>query len=335
MKNKSLMCSNCRTAARSLLLGIGLLAAVAASAQNYVTNPDFEDPLGPDNWTIVYTAVLNGGANGSTNCGPLDFLVAGRTTMAHRDVHFGSWDGFPTTWSKFGGHFAPNHTWMMHAYFDQVVKGLKPGSNYTVSAWMTLYSDNDNDLTKCYLFLETLGGPGRNVPHTNPTYPVNVLRTPMDGTLDNWRQYSITTPASTNGEIEVQLHFNKIGGGSATTWPWRHQHGFFDHVSVVEAGQTDFQTPYNIVSCIRTNLDFTLTWQTVMNNSYRIQCSKNPSDPASWSYVAWSPYLDTNLYAPGATLTFKTNLANLFSYDPSFNLGAPMFFRIHAQNYQP
>ena len=97
------------------LLGLLLLTWASASAQNFLKNPDFEQPLGPDNWTVVYTGVptSDGGVNAPTNCGPNDFMVAGRTTIAHKDLVPGTWDGEPYYWSKFGGHFAPNHTWMM------------------------------------------------------------------------------------------------------------------------------------------------------------------------------------------------------------------------------
>lgn len=332
MKNKVLLFSHCRAVLRAWLLGIGLLAAASATAQNFVKNPDFELPLGPDNWTVEYAPVFGGGANQPTNCGPFDFLVAGRTTIAHKDVNPGTWDGEDRTgtnyWSKFGGHFAPNHTWMMHGYFKQVVKGLTPGGYYEISAWMGFFGGNDSYLSKCNIYLEALGLLGSK---TTPYPSANV--TNVQNNPGGWWRYAVTNRATTAGEIEVRLHFNKFG--TTSTWEYRNFNAFYDHVAVVPLGQSEYAPAYQILSCTRSNLDLTLTWQSVMNNSYRIQYTTNLFDPWSWAFVKWSPKLDTNLYATGATYTFKTNLACLFSYDPAFDSGAPLFFRISERSYRP
>src|SRR5690242_1192359 len=108
----------------------GLL--LPAHSQNLIKNGDFEEPLGPDNWTVAYTNVLNSGvANPPSGCGPEDFMVQDRTTLAHRDRVTGVWDG-----NYLGANFRPNSDWLMHAYFKQTVTNLIPGSNYIVTAWM-------------------------------------------------------------------------------------------------------------------------------------------------------------------------------------------------------
>lgn len=310
-------------------LALSFLAVWSVCAQNFVRNPDFEDPLGPDNWTIVYTGVSGGGANAPTNCGPYDFLVAGRTTMAHKDMVPGTWDGDPYYWSKFGGHFAPNHSWLMHAYFRQVVRGLKPGSNYVCSAWMAQYTRNDNYLTKAEVYMETLGGPGRSVVRRTPNVYGNVNNNPA-----GWQRYVVTNTASENGEIEIRLHYNK-NGSVAQVWEYRNQNAYYDHVAVVPEGQSDDMPPFYITQFVRTNQEILLSWETVMNNKYRIQVSRDLANPAGWTWVRWSPYLDTNIHAPGTNYTFRTNLLSLFSYDPAFDPNAPLFFRIYAERYVP
>jgi len=413
MKKKLLLLSPCRTAARALLLGVGLLAAASVTAQNFVKNPDFEDPLGPDNWTVVYTNTFGGGANQPTNCGPFDFLFAGRSTIAHKDMNPGTWDGEDRTgtnyWSKFGGHFAPNHTWMMHAYFKQVVKGLTPGGYYTVSAWMGFFGGNDSYLNKCNIYLEAVGLLGSK---TTPYPTANVLD--VQNHPENWLRYTVTNRATSAGEIEVRLHFNKFG--TTSTWEYRNFNAFYDHVAVepvapatpptldlvvsvtnltatfkwntlaystydleistdygpwsrlatglratgptltyiaqlptaprsmlsrviphtyVPSNLPEFLPVYRTVSIARSNRDIALTWESVPNNRYRLQVSQNLQNPASWSWVTWSPKLDTNLYATGTFLTFKTNLDCLFASDPSVDLTKPLFFRVFSRSYEP
>jgi hypothetical protein len=240
----------------------------------------------------------------------------------------GTWDGDPNYWSKFGGHFAPNHTWMMHGYFKQVVKGLTPGGYYTISAWMAFFSGNDNYLDKCNIYLEALGLQGSK---TTPYPSANV--TNVNNNPAGWFRYAVTNRATSAGELEVRLHFNKFG--TTSTWEYRNFNAFYDHVAVVPVGQSEYAPPYSILSCVRSNLDLTLTWESVMNNRYRIQYSRNLSDPGSWSWVNWGPKVDTNLYATGATYTFKTNLACMFAFDPSFDPAAPVFFRLYQRGYEP
>jgi len=325
MKNKLQFLSRCRLAALGWLAGLALLCGTA-SAQNFVKNPSFEDPLGPDNWTVEYTGVTVGpaaAANRPTNSCANDFLIHGRTCHAHKDLgkpSSGVWDGDPTYWNKFGAHLKPNHNWLCHAYFKQVVTNLTPNASYSISAWITQWGRTDVSL----VYLEALGGLGSK---KTPYVTADARNNPA-----GWQRYAVTNTADANGQIEVQLHLCK--NTSTANWVYLESNAFFDDVAVVPAGQTEYMPPYKIVAFARTNQDITLTWETVMNNQYRLQCSTNVSDPSSWVFVQRSPYLDTNWAATATSFTFKTNLLSLFSYDPGFDPSAPLFFRIHSTSYK-
>jgi len=308
------------------LVGVLLFAAAGAGAQNFVRNPDFEEPLGPDNWTVVYTAVQGGGANAPTNCGPYDFLIADRTAMAHKDAVPGTWDGHPYYWNKFGGHFAPNHSGLMHAYFRQVVSGLTPGSNYTCSAWIAQYTGNDNYLTKADVYLEALGGPSLTVSRVSEYVTNNVYNNP-----GNWKWCAVTNTASTNGQIEIRLHYNKKAS-IAQVWEYRNLNAFFDHVAVMPTGQPATPPPFEILSLSRSNHEVALTWETVRNYRYRVQATTDPLNPLSWTQFVRNPYVDPDFLATGASMTFWTNL---LANDPAYDPAAPRYFRIRATNNFP
>ncbi len=340
MKSKLPLSCRCPMAVWGLVLGVVLATWGTASAQNLVRNPDFELPLGPDNWTVVYTNVINSTSpNAPTGCGPLDFMIAGRTTMAHKDVVPGTWDGEDRTgtnyWSKFGGHFAPNHDWMMHAYFRQVISNLTPNATYNCSAWMAFWGGDY--LTRCSVYLEAIGGPNGLISHTVPTYPGNVLNlNPAEGGgPEAWQKYAVTQTATPSGRMEIRLHLNCYAG-QAQYWGWRNYNAFYDHVAVMPVNASTNPPPYRILSFTRTNQDIALTWQAVMNDRYHIAVSTDLStNQASWKWVKWSPKLDTNLVATAPIFTFQTNLTSLFAYDPSFDPNAPLFFRIHCTRFQP
>ncbi len=314
------------TSAQALLFALALLAWSSANAQNFVRNPDFEQELGPDNWTIVYTEILNPTTlSWPKTCGSNDFFVLGRSRMAHKDLVPGTWDGDPNYWNKFGLHFQPGHDWLMHAYASQVISGLQPGSNYTASAWITQYEGDQTG--KVQLYMEVLGGPDFTVSNRTPYVTTIVLDNPS-----GWNRYDVTGTASPSGQIEIRLHYNKNGATAGEKW--RNMIGIFDHVCLKPTGQGDYLPPYSIVSMTRNNQDIALTWESVMNNSYRLQVTPDLISP-TWSFVRWSPYVDTNLYATGPTLTFRTNLVSLLSYDPSFDPTAPLYFRVFSQSFKP
>jgi len=215
----------CQAASLGLLLGLAWPTAGTAAALNLVKNPSFEQPLGPDNWTVVYD-----------NCGPFDFLVAGRTTMANKDAVPGTWDADPpgsTNYlSKQGGHFAPNYcNGLMHGYFKQVIAGLKPGREYNCSAWMVQYTRNDNYLSRSEVYMEVLGGPNLAVSKRTQNVMENANNNPA-----GWKQYALTNTASQNGEIEIRLHYAFIRT-IAQIWEYRNINAFYDDVEVQPVNQ--------------------------------------------------------------------------------------------------
>ncbi len=213
-------CHVCQPTSLGLLLGLTLLTAGMATAKNFVKNPGFEQPLGPDNWTVVYD-----------NCDPFDFLIAGRSTMAHKDAVPGTWDADPPGSSNYlsrqGGHFAPNYcNGLMHGYFRQVVTKLTPGREYNCSAWMVQYTGNDNYLARSEVYLEVLGGPNLSVSRKTPFVTDNANNNPA-----GWKQYALTNTASQNGEIELRLHYAFVRT-IAQTWEYRNVNAFYDDVEV-------------------------------------------------------------------------------------------------------
>jgi hypothetical protein len=313
--------------ARALAGAAGVFGTGLLFSQNFVRNPDFEEPLGPDNWTIVYTGVVNGPSWAPTNCGPNDFLVAGRTTMAHKDKVPGTWDGHPYYWSKFGGHFAPNHTGgLMHGYFRQVVSGLVPGGLYNVSAWIAQHTRNDNYLTRAQIWMEVLSGPNLSVSLRTPYVLNNVAYDPA-----GWQRYTLSNVvASTNGQIEIQLHYNMIQT-IAQIWEYRNLNAFYDHVAVMPVDPQP-PPPPRILAFSITNGTVTLEWETVLNNYYRIETTTNLSDAASWTTFIRNPYVDPDFLATGSRMSFSTNL---FRNDPNYDPTRPRFFRVVAQPYVP
>lgn len=339
MKSKLLLFSPCRFAAQAWLLGFALLAGAPAGAQNFVKNPDFEEPLGPDNWTIVFTGVVNPTtARWPATCTRSDFFIAGRTRLAHKDTVPGTWDGDDGTgtnyWSKFGLHFCGAHDWLMHAYASQVVTGLTPGMQYAVSAWITQFDPNAT-VSKVQVYMETLGGLSGTLSKQTPYVVTTVLGSP-----EAWTRYEVINTASTNGEIEIRLHYNKNGATAAEKW--RNLDAFFDHVSLMPVGPSNDMPPYKILALEHTGQDIALTWESVMNNRYRIEASQDVSDPNSWVMLERELNVDPKLFATSTNFSFKTNLSSLFYYDPPgvkvpvyFDPGAPLSFRILSEPFVP
>lgn len=339
MKSKLLLFRRCRFAAQGWLLGLSLLTWSSVSAQNLLKNPDFEEPLGPDNWTIVYTGVVDPTtASWPLECTRSDFYIAGRTRLAHKDMTPGTWDGQDSTgtnyWSKFGLHFCAAHDWLMHAYARQVVSGLMPGSNYTASCWMTQFDPNATT-AKIEVYMEVLGGPTGTVSKRTPFVYTTVLGSP-----EAWTRYDVTHTASDSGQIEIRLHYNKNGATSSEKW--RNLDAFYDHACLMLTGQPAYLPPYKILSFTRTGPDVALTWESVMNNRYRIQASQDISNPSGWVMLDREPNVDTNLVATGTSFTFKTNVASLLYYDsfltkvPQYlDPDAPLFLRIYSEPFVP
>lgn len=316
-----------RALRRAVGFAAALMGGAACLAQNFVRNPDFEEPLGPENWTIVYTGVVNGPSWAPTNCTPNDFLVAGRTTMAHKDKVPGIWDGDPYYWSKFGGHFAPNHTGgLMHGYFRQLVSGLQPNALYNVTAWMAQSTRNENYLTRAQVWMEVLGGPNLNLSRSTPYVYNNVAYDPA-----GWQRYAISNViASTNGQIEIRLHYNMIQT-IAQVWEYRNLNAFYDHVAVMPVNPEP-PPPPRILSFEITNDTVFLEWETRLNDYYRIETTTNLADSASWTTFIRNPYVDPDFLATGSRMSFRTNL---YANDPNYDPLQPRFFRVVARPYEP
>jgi len=166
-----------RVAAVSQLVVL-LLFGGSAGAQNLLQNPGFENPIDPEgssgttNWTIVYKY---GNAE--------DFSVASRSTSGSRG-----------TTGSFGGHIRARHGWFAHAYLMQLVTGLTPGTNYTLSGWMRCGYQSYADSGKLRVFFSAVSDTTSNA-------------TPWAS--DTMSNYSLVIPASSNGQIQVQLHVAK------------------------------------------------------------------------------------------------------------------------------
>jgi hypothetical protein len=274
MKNVSLFSARRSLATPGWLLSLALFTGGWAGAQNFVRNPDFNSPLGPDNWTIVYP----------NNSQESDFFIHGRTTLAHHEKVYGAaWEG-----NFFGGHFRPYTDAPMEAYFTQIVSGLQPGSNYVVSAWMAQF--DSAFITKVYAWLEALGGTNGLVSTVTPYVTGYTLNN------DGWARYSVTNTASPSGQIEVRLHFWKWT--FTNKQKWISIDAFYDQVSVMPLIQTPLPAP-QILSLTVTNQTAAFNWSTIMNNTYDIQVSSN--------LVSWAPFR-TNLCAMGTSLTCTGNL---------------------------
>jgi len=277
-------------------LWTALLAGVSVFGQNFVRNPDFEGPLGPDNWTVVYVYG-----------GPSDFAVHDRSTIAHKDKVPGTWDGAPNYLDVYGAEFAPYHDAKMHAYFKQTVSGLQPLATYVVSCWMVHFTSISSN--RVSLYLEALGGAGGGA--STIVYCGNKW---CDDNPSAWQMYAVTNTANLDGQIEVRLHFDKY---TYSSLQWDYMRGYYDHVAVMPVGQSP--SPFKIVSLTLSNQNSaTFTWESVMNNTYRIDASAN--------LLNWSTLRDDLLVA-GTNSTFTTNLTI-----PSASL---KFFRMLSKNYQP
>jgi hypothetical protein len=283
-------------ALRALVPALLLITSGSSRGQNYVKNPDFEQPLGTNDWTVVYVYG-----------GPSDFSIHDRTTIAHKDKVPGTWDGEPNYLDVYGAEFSPYHDGKMWAYFKQTVTGLKAGSNYVISCWMTQFEALYTN--KVQVYMETMGGSRGGTSRSTP----NVYKA-CNNNPSAWTMYCVTNTASDSGQIEVRLHFNK---DKWTTLSWQYIRAYYDHVAVMLPGETP--PPSKMLSLTVTSQNaLTFTWATVMNNTYDLEAS---SALGPW----WR--FRSDLLATGTTLTFSTNWLG----EP----GAAQFFRAVSHNYAP
>lgn len=213
---------------KKLVASFAILGCVSAFGQNLLSNGDFEQPLGPNNWVVRY---LFGG--------PDDFQIQDRS-------RFGASGG---SGNFYGGTFRPlSIRKPCHAYFGQTITNLTPAHLYTVSGKMredwwrgdqgTGYKpDEDGKRDKFVVYIEAIGGQGTPMPDgrfsqvcTNPAPIYQGFPDLIYYATDTWTTYSVKQTPATNGTIEIRLHYNKFGFITYDK-PWLMPAGF-DNISV-------------------------------------------------------------------------------------------------------
>ena len=255
-----------------LAAALALLVCASALAQNYIKNPDFEQPLGTNNWTVVYV-----------RGGPSDFSVHDRSTIAHKDKIPGTWDGEPNYLDVYGAELSPYHDAYVEAYFKQTVPGLKVGSNYVISAWIVQFEQIYTN--KVQVYMEAVGATTVATPY---------IYKYCNNNPSGWAKYQVVTKPNASGEIEVRLWFRKL---TYTTVAWQYIRAYYDHVAVMMSGETP--PAFKMVSVTPTNgATVTLKWETIINNTYDIQSSSG--------FGSWAT-LQSDMLATGTNLTFSTD----------------------------
>lgn len=198
--------SCCRQVISGLVFSLALLLCASADAQNLLKNGDFEQPLGPTNWTVRY---LIGG--------PDDWEIKDRSRGGSRRA---AW---------YGGYLRVISQKLAHAYFTQTVTNVSPGHVYDFVGhmkedWWKGVGDPKRD--RYLVYIELIGGQG--VPLAScGTSRCSVLATndltnsagdpetnidpPYTYPTDIWRPFYAQQTPDAEGKIEVRLHYNKVG----------------------------------------------------------------------------------------------------------------------------
>jgi hypothetical protein len=192
---------------QTLLLGVGLIVGGSASAQNLLKNGDFEQRLGPTNWTV---ACLHGCED--------DFEIKNRIRAASMYPQ-GSATRF------FGGCFRPLTLKLAHAYFTQSVSNLTPGHAYQFAGnmWEDWWKSPTDPLRDKFLvYMEVIGGQGNPLPDGRFSMIATNNFTDSNGNTDTnidapytyatgiWRPFYTQQTPDANGKIEVRVHYNKV-----------------------------------------------------------------------------------------------------------------------------
>ena len=207
MKNTfSLTIARYQLTAQALLAGFAFMLCISATAQNLLKNGDFEQPLGPTNWTVKY---LFGGTN--------EFEI-------HDRIRGASMYSQASAIRFFGGCFRPKTLKLGHAYFTQTVTNLTPGHEYyfvgnMMEDWWKKLSPLRN---KFLVYMEVLGGQGNPLPDgrfsmvaTNDFYDSTGnsetnIDAPFTYATGVWRPFYAQQTPDANRRIEVRMHYNKI-----------------------------------------------------------------------------------------------------------------------------
>jgi hypothetical protein len=201
MKTKFLSLSRCLVAAPKLLFGLALLFCASAGAQNLLKNGDFEQPLGPTNWTVGY---LHGG--------PDDWEIKDRSRGG--SLHM-AW---------YGGYFRPRTLKLAHACFVQTVTNLTPGHAYNLSGFMKQdwWHSGDPFRNKYRVYMEAIGGQGSPTPDGRASVlatndltdavgdPEPNIEAPYTYPTIIWRPFYAQQIPDANRKIEVRLHYYKV-----------------------------------------------------------------------------------------------------------------------------
>jgi len=197
----------CRLGIQGLLLGFGLLLCVSAGAQNLLQNGDFEQPLGPANWTVKY---LFGGTN--------EFEIQDRIRGA-------SMYSQASATKFFGGCLRPKTLKLGHAYFTQTVTNLTPGHVYHYLGNMRedwWKAPDDALRNKFLVYMEVIGGQGNPlldgrfsmIATNNFTDSIGNTDTNIDAPFTYatgiWRPFYAQQTPDADRKIEVRVHYNKI-----------------------------------------------------------------------------------------------------------------------------
>jgi len=209
------------------LFAAAVLFCSSAGAQELLKNGNFEQPLDPSNWTVQ---CLHGG--------PSDFEIKQR-------IRGGSMYPQGSATKFFGGCFRPLTLKLAHAYFTQTVTNLAPGHVYQVVGnmredWWKAPDDALRD--KMLVYIEVIGGQGTPLPDGRFSLIATNDLTLSDGTPDAnidapytyptsvWRPFYAQQTPDTNRQIEIRLHYNKVGYAIYDkTWT---RAAYFDDISL-------------------------------------------------------------------------------------------------------
>jgi hypothetical protein len=214
-------------AAHGFLAGSLLFLGASAHAQNLLKNGDFEQRLGPTNWTVL---PLFGGLD--------DFEIKQR-------IRGGSMYSQVSATKFFGGCFRPLTLRLAHSCFSQTLTNLTPGHVYQFEGnmredWWKSVSEPMRD--KMLVYMEVIGGQGKRLPDGRFSLIATNDFTDSNGNSDPnidapytyataiWRPFYARQTPDANGKIEVRLHYNKVGAAIYDkTWT---SAAYFDDISL-------------------------------------------------------------------------------------------------------
>ena len=216
-----------KLAVQGFLPGLLILFCASTHAQNLLKNGDFEQRLGPTNWTVL---CLFGGLN--------DFEIKDR-------IRGGSMYSQVSATKFFGGCFRPLTQRLAHSCFTQTVTNLVPGHVYRFEGnmredWWKSASEPMRD--KMLVYMEVIGGRGTPLKDGRFSLIATNDFTDSNGNSDTnidapytyatgiWRPFYAQQTPDASGKIEVRVHYNKVGAAIYDkTWT---SAAYFDDISL-------------------------------------------------------------------------------------------------------